>query len=270
MGKVIINEHDTAQTASKNSSSKSPHQQMNQKNQSSTSQFGDIADNIGVKMSNKTKGATSQKIAVHDNKGDEKASTADTAKAKAKPVAHVNGKAVFGLPAGSAAAAKTGNKKIITQAKIVERTQVKVANHQPKTGAKAAEALDPELALLANRTSAAEKPRVDMFRSGGKSISGMVGDPVRHTVRPSNSSAQATKSQPTPASSSEENLRFTKFKSILIGVGVALVVAVVGFACINLFGGGKNMCTVLFESNGGSKVAGTEIVCGRTDRKSVV
>ncbi len=62
----------------------------------------------------------------------------------------------------------------------------------------------------------------------------------------------------------EDTESLSKTKSMLIGVGVALVVAVVGFAAIALFGEKKPMCAIHYESNGGSEVEDTEIVCGRT------
>ncbi len=132
--------------------------------------------------------------------------------------------------------------------------------------------IDPELALMASRAAAAEKvrvqPNVTQMRRGGRSMSGMIVEKARPVSR----SAQAaevvedkkleTKSQ--SASDPEAELRFSKMKSALIGVGVAVVVAVIGFAGIAIFGNNKKMCTVNFESNGGSEVDGEEIVCGRT------
>lgn len=268
MGKVVINEHDATQTASKNSSSerltgKNPDQQSQVK----ISRFHESAQNVGVKTNTKSKATVSLNDARMERQASDKATSA-----KAKPVARVNGKDIFGLPAGNGDASKS-NQKIITQAKIVERTQVRASGAKmvdvtkPK---KPNNRLDPELALLANRTSTAERNKADSSRPS-KSMSGMIGGAAR---RPSSMTrANATRlnsanlrkdAGSTNSDSKNENPRFTKFKSALIGIGVAAVVAIVGFAAIGIFGNHKNMCTVLFESNGGSKVAGTEIVCGRT------
>lgn len=123
-------------------------------------------------------------------------------------------------------------------------------------------AIDPELALMASRAAAAERPRPDItrIRRNGRSVSGMVVTPVQTTSR----AVSQNVAEAEVKSESKEDAKFSKFKSALVGVGVALVVAVVGFAGIALFGNNKKMCTVHFESNGGSKVSGTEIVCGRT------
>lgn len=57
--------------------------------------------------------------------------------------------------------------------------------------------------------------------------------------------------------------RFSKPKSALIGVGVALVVAIIGFVAIWFFSRKPaEMCVVQFEPNGGSQVNAQSIVCG--------
>lgn len=137
-------------------------------------------------------------------------------------------------------------------------------------------AIDPELNLMASRTAAREKTRPDVIRmkQNGRSMSGMV-TPKRshyqpHTAYSINAQHEKaamderheSKAEGAAISGATES-RFSKVKSALIGVGVALVVAVAGFAGIAMFGNNKKMCTVHFESNGGSEVAGTEIVCGR-------
>lgn len=123
-------------------------------------------------------------------------------------------------------------------------------------------AIDPELALMASRAAAAERSRPDItrVRRNGRSVSGMVVTPVQATGRTVSQNAAEAEVKTEP----KEDAKFSKFKSALVGVGVALVVAVVGFAGIALFGNNKKICTIHFESNGGSKVSGTEIVCGRT------
>lgn len=57
--------------------------------------------------------------------------------------------------------------------------------------------------------------------------------------------------------------RFSKPKAVLIGAGVALVVAIVGGLVIGLMGRKEpERCMVQFESNGGSKIESEEVVCG--------
>lgn len=128
-------------------------------------------------------------------------------------------------------------------------------------------AIDPELALMASRTAAAERPRpradITKVHRNGRSMSGMVVMPTSSARRAPTVAQDATEAEVGDGKVGDDS-RFSKFKSALVGVGVALVVAVVGFAGIAIFGNNKKMCTVQFESNGGSKVSGTEIVCGRT------
>ncbi len=132
--------------------------------------------------------------------------------------------------------------------------------------------LDSGMALMASRAAATEYQRPDITKikqQRGKSMSGLVMDVQRSHMRPTsavsnnvNTEAAATEKEPEEAK--EEKERFSKTWSTLIGVGVALVVAVIGFAAIAIFGNNKEKCVVAFESNGGSKVESTEVVCGRT------
>jgi len=128
--------------------------------------------------------------------------------------------------------------------------------------------LDAGMALMASRTASAEyqKPDITKLKQQRKSVSGMLVDvarPVQHgsggTVTAKNGVDSEAK-----AETDKEKEKLSKTWSTLIGVGVALVVAVIGFAAIAIFGNNKEKCTVTFESNGGSTVEGTEIVCGRT------
>lgn len=111
------------------------------------------------------------------------------------------------------------------------------------------------------KAQAAKKPKA-------KSISGMIDD-----VKPS---AKKTTEKPTEADepksdaeSAEVSLagepKYSKGKSALIGMAVALIVSVVGFVGIWFFSQGpKESCIVRFESNGGSLVNGTEMICGKS------
>lgn len=123
-------------------------------------------------------------------------------------------------------------------------------------------ALDPELALLASRSAAAERVKTNTINGvrSGRSMSGMVGG--RPGVARGGTASGATMKSTQAKPADVEQL--SKGKSALIGVGVALAVAVIGFLFIGIFGNNKNKCTVQFESNGGSAVEDTEIVCGRT------
>lgn len=147
-------------------------------------------------------------------------------------------------------------KKPVTQVKILESTQVA---HAPKKVA-----VDPEVALMESRAVTAEKSRDDAVKlqkqMGGRVMSDMVRRPVMHGGQ----RVVATGAKSEDGVASEEESAFSKMKSALIGVGVAVVVAVIGFVCIGIFGNSKSMCVVQFESNGGTPVEGTEIVCGKT------
>lgn len=183
-----------------------------------------------------------------------------------------------------AAGKKKEAKTVTVKARNVETGNVAATDSEKTTKTAKTEvglvvrdrAIDPELDLMASRTAAREKTRPDVTRmkQNGRSMSGMV-TPKRSHYQPH--TAYSINAQHEKAATDERHeskaggvetsgateSRFSKVKSALIGVGVALVVAVVGFAGIAMFGNNKKMCTVHFESNGGSEVAGTEIVCGR-------
>jgi len=140
-------------------------------------------------------------------------------------------------------------------------------NRLKNAGSKEA-SLDAGMALMASRTASAEyqKPDITKLKEQRKSVSGMLVDvarPVQHgnggTVAVKNGTDNSAKVE-----IDKNKEKISKTWSTLIGVGVALVVAVIGFAAIAIFGNNKEKCTVTFESNGGSAVESTEIVCGRT------
>ncbi len=262
MGKVIINEHNANPTASKQSLSNESSNDSDSRSRIIISRSNSAAQDVGAKMNNKSKhvaeSAKDESKPVVTKMEKPEAKKAEKPEAKktqiSKPALPANNKTVMRLGSGEKKPQTSG------QVKIVETTKV-----SPKPKSK----LDPELALLANRTSSAEKVRPAMHKTG-RSISGMTSASVRRPGVASASvhaqtAANAVRSQ--SEQPKKEDLRFTKFKSVLIGIGAAVVVAVIGFACIGIFGSHKNMCTVLFESNGGSKVEAEEIVCGRTVKR---
>lgn len=169
---------------------------------------------------------------------------------------------------------KTSEVKIIakeTPTRSAKTTADSKAAKKPEMGL-VVRGVDPEIALMASRAKAMEKMKPGMNR-GGKSMSGMVVEGVRPMGGPRGTRtgidrngrpiAEVKAATIAAEKEPEEESKYVRVKSMLIGVGVALVVAVVGFAGIAIFGNNKNMCTIHFESNGGSTVEGTEIVCGR-------
>ncbi len=261
MGKVIINKPDATETA--RSSDKSPAGQKKygrsldvEKQVSVRRELAQGAQSVGVKMSTKSKSAakpeakSTQKSLSSTKKAAGTKVPVNQKDKEMKPKPKSTSKALVRLPATTK-----------PQVKILESTKVGQAG-----AGKAGRNVDPELALMASRSALHD----DVVRTNGKSMSGMV-PRSRRPVRPNGASGATvrataiTNSQNAKNNSpNDEDLRFSKSKSMLIGVGVAAVVAIIGFVCIGIFGGGKNMCTVHFESNGGTQVEGTEIVCGRT------
>ena len=150
---------------------------------------------------------------------------------------------------------------------VVEAADVKAT--KPQKNIVVHDELDAGMALMADRSAASEYQKPDITKikqQRGKSMNGMLID-VRSRVRPEQRlggdwHAAAQDSEAKEAEAEKE--RFSRMGSTLIGVGVALVVAVIGFAAIAIFGSNKEKCTVDFESNGGTKIESTEIVCGRT------
>lgn len=145
-------------------------------------------------------------------------------------------------------------------------------------------------ALPAGVVSAEEAVEITkMKKPGRKSMSGMVVEIVKHpeTSEATNENAKQQgedasqgqadndgqkegdqkdgerKAVGAVATEASGEPRFSQAKSALIGVGVAVAVAVIGFIGIGIFSGDQRKCTVLFDSNGGTEVAGTEIVCGK-------
>lgn len=134
--------------------------------------------------------------------------------------------------------------------------------------------VDEGLALMASRAAAREFQKPDITKlqqQRRKSMSGMLVEtthPVNHAhMAEDTSKSEPVETKPEDKKSNTDKEKFSKMNSILIGVGVAVVVAVIGFAGIAIFGSNKEKCTVSFESNGGSKIETTEIVCGRTVKR---
>lgn len=254
MGKVIINGTDATKTASSGSRATGMRENERQRAHVDLSRKTTAAEGIGVKMSS--------------NKGK---SVANRGGARPAPKSRQ-------LPSGSGVK-KSGKSEKVTSAVIAVRKPVP-KNNKPKTNIKQLgsgeikreRTIDPEIALMENRAAAAETTRVDITkvgRKGGRSMSGMVVETVRPGQQAGrmNLNGKVVSSADTTKKTKPESEQLSKAKSVLVGVGVALVVAVIGFAGIALFGDKKNMCTVNFESNGGSQVEGAEIVCGRTVKR---
>ena len=206
-----------------------------------------------------TKPASSRRLKVSD-------SSADTAKkekensSKSKPVPKSPQISRYAKPKSSKPAASVRIVAKDTPLRLEADNNNPAKAPETETGLVVRE-VDPEIALLASRSRSMEHPRPDTLRaatpapSRRRSMSGFLSEtprPAQHISAPTNHAA-----------SPEAEPRFSRAKSMLIGVGVALIVAIVGFAGIAIFGGGKNKCTVHFDANGGTQVEGTEFVCGR-------
>ncbi len=245
MGKVIVNEQDATETA-RNSESvmkSQPEGEVPVERALVKASRGTVAvRNVGenVKTQSKDAAKPEKRIVVTS----EKVERGSTVKLTAEKMAQ--------KPATEKASRLSNMKKPATQVKILESTKV--------AGAKSA-AIDPELALMESRAVTAEKSRSDAVKlqkqMNGRVMSDMVRRPMAHHP-------QHMVEKPAENVAPEEESAFSKMKSALIGVGVAVVVAVIGFVCIGVFGDNKTMCVVQFESNGGTQVEGAEIVCGRT------
>ncbi len=276
MGKVIINKQDATQTARRNGSSNNHLRGDYTKERAHVkiSQSANVAKNAGVKMSTKEKSAAKPE----SNSAPNKAKTPNN-NPMSKSVALVkvgasskNNRPVRALSAGRP-------KAIAASSQAPNSIKSKSASKSEMGLIVCERTIDPEIALMANRAAAAEKSSADITRvgqkNGHKSMSGMlveVSQPSYRTNRQNmhnanglRTSASSSSQEQSEAAKKEAEAKFSKAKSVLIGVGVALVVAVIGFAAIAILGESeKSMCLVHFESNGGSEIDATEIVCGRT------
>lgn len=278
MGKVIINETDATKTARKGSSADTQRgTHPRERAHLDLSKKKVEKEPAEVKVT--TKKVTTTKVAADK-----------TSKTAAKPAKKATTKAIAVKTSeekpketkGVARTVKPGSKsaKITKYAKTESAVQI-IARDTPRqlgAGTKATKPemgmvvrnrnIDPELALMASRSQAMEKSKINARANAGRSMSGMVSNRSSANNARNNNSRNSYDANGNPRATAkapvEETAGFTKIKSALIGVGVAVVVAVVGFAGIALFGEKKNMCTVQFESNGGSVVEGAEFVCGRT------
>lgn len=178
-------------------------------------------------------------------------------------------------------AAKDSKSEVKNKASKAQPSKSKalvVVKEKPTAKPKNIEVHDPEvdegLALMASRAAAREFQKPDITKlqqQRRKSMSGMLVEtthPVNHAhAAESVNKPEPAETKPEGEKPNTDKEKFSKMNSILIGVGVAVVVAVIGFAGIAIFGNNKEKCTVSFESNGGSKIEATEIVCGRTVKR---
>lgn len=258
MGKVMINKADATKTA-RNGSSDNSRRGVNKQERAHLDMLrkAEQPERVGVKVNNTKK------------------NTNESAKSRALP-AKTGEQASTKVKVGTGTVNKTASKKV----EIIEKSIPVNAKNKPnqnnsvKKSAKPEMGLvlrgrdiDPEIALMESRARAMERPKPEVLnraQSNGRSMSGMInnGRP-RPRGDVNNAHTVINPAKVKSAEVSEDESQFSKAKSMLIGVGVALVVAVVGFAGIALFGNDKPMCTVHFESNGGSEVEDTEIICGR-------
>lgn len=161
---------------------------------------------------------------------------------------------------------KSGNKTTKTTDGVTKKSNIKVVDL-------GGDASDEE-----NSAAKASKTAKTGVKSGAKSVSGMV---IDSTVKPNSKiktdkiDAEADGYALDEAKLADEKKkddvddefvgepRFTKGKSALIGVAVALIVALVGFVGIWFFTREPvESCIVRFEPNGGSYVNSTEMICG--------
>ncbi len=282
MGKVIINRTDADGTARQSDDSLTDSQRGNYPKERAhidISRAVETADSVGVKVSTKSKSAANATQKGTSDKSAKKTQSDSEVKVKsvqksakikrfAEPEAAEKKKeTVKSLPTktikvknvepkqlGAGEIAPKAETKLVKKS---QRSKNKSEGDAKRSGAvivKHEQLIDPEIALMASRASAMEKTDPALIRIEPDRFHG-----ARNNVASTNVAHAAGKQ----SESEEEELRFSKMKSALIGIGVTVVVAVIGFAGIALFGNKKPMCTVSFESNGGSQIEGTEVVCGR-------
>lgn len=215
-----------------------------------------------------------------------------TSKKKSKSTVKPGSELVLASAASRAVAVapKTGAKKASAKAKNAQKGTKSAKNTDgvaKKSGIKVVDLGGDELMTdsLVEKSEEAVQPKrsASGAKTGAKSVSGMV---IDGTIK-SKTSAKGAKLTEVDAEADdyaldEEKLaekknakndepefqgepRFTKGKSALIGVGVALAVAIVGFVGIWFFSRKPvESCVVRFESNGGSYINSTEMVCGNS------
>lgn len=172
--------------------------------------------------------------------------------------------------------AKAGGKTAKTTDGVVKKSSIKVVDlggDATDEAAASAENAEAEKGSVAK----AKKPA----KAGAKSVSGMVIDGAvkagpkakldKVDAEAEGYALDEEKLAEKKKQSKEDEPEFvgepkyTKGKSALIGVGVALIVAIIGFVGIWFFTRKPTQsCIVRFESNGGSYVNSTEMVCGNS------
>lgn len=221
-----------------------------------------------------------------------------TSKKKSKSTVKPGSELVLASTASRAVAVapKTGTKKANAKSKSTQKGAKATKNTdgaKKKSDIKVVDlggeepAKDDSLAENLESVAQPKKPAAGA-RTGAKSVSGMV---IDGTIK-SKASAKGAKLTEIDAEADdyaldEEKLaekknakndepefqgepKYTKGKSALIGVGVALAVAIVGFVGIWFFSRKPvESCVVRFESNGGSFINSTEMVCGNSLAKPV-
>lgn len=283
MGKVMINETDATKTARNGSSNESLREKRKgERAHVDVSRGSEKAKDTKVKVNTNDKTGNAKGSQQRLDSGRPKSDSKAIAVRSESKKSSVDNKSKEAKTQKSPQisryakpkADKTSEVKIIakeTLTRSAKTTADSKAAEKPEMGL-VVRGVDPEIALMASRAKAMEKVKPGMNR-GGKSMSGMVVEGVRPMGGPRGTRtgidrngrpiAEVKTATIAAEKEPEEESKYARVKSMLIGVGVALVVAVVGFAGIAIFGNNKNMCTIHFESNGGSTVEGTEIVCGR-------